>query len=79
MLKTIETNQHFTMVNKHETFTFKLGDFKLQSGEILNDAFLIVDVQGELNSAKSNAIIFATCFGGDHNFCLLYTSPSPRD
>ena len=56
------------MENKQETFTFNLGDFKLQSGEILKDAFLIVDVQGELNSAKSNAIVFATCFGGDHNF-----------
>jgi len=56
------------MENKQETFTYNLGDFKLQSGEILNDAFLIVDVQGELNSSKSNAIVFATCFGGDHNF-----------
>lgn len=32
------------MENKQETFTFNLGDFKLESGEILKDAFLIVDV-----------------------------------
>ncbi len=56
------------MENTQETFTFSLGDFELQSGEILNDAFLLVDVHGRLNSAKSNAIVFATCFGGDHNF-----------
>lgn len=54
--------------NKQETFKYSLGDFKLQSGETLNDAFLLVDVHGSLNSAKSNAIIFGTCFGGDHNF-----------
>jgi homoserine O-acetyltransferase len=56
------------MTEKQNTFKFSLGNFSLQSGETLNDAFLIVDVQGELNSAKSNAIVFATCFGGDHNF-----------
>ena len=53
---------------KRETFKFPLENFVLQSGEILNNAFLLVDVHGELNSSKSNAIIFATCFAGSHNF-----------
>ncbi len=30
--------------------------------------FLLVDVNGELNQSKSNAIIFATCFAGSHKF-----------
>ena len=70
------------------TFKFPLENFKLQNGEILKNAFLLVDVNGELNQSKSNAIILATCFAGSHKFnqmayginsCLLYTSPSPRD
>ena len=50
------------------TFKFPLKNFKLQSGEILKNAFLLVDVNGELNKSKSNAIIFATCFAGSHKF-----------
>tara|TARA_Y100000991_G_scaffold128108_1_gene96590 strand:- start:102 stop:1256 length:1155 start_codon:yes stop_codon:yes gene_type:complete len=53
---------------KSKTFKFPLENFKLQSGETLNNAFLLVDVNGELNSSKSNAIIFATCFAGSHKF-----------
>ena len=51
-----------------KTFKFPLGNFKLQSGETLNNAYLLVDVNGELNHLKSNAIIFATCFAGSHKF-----------
>ena len=50
------------------TFKFPLENFKLQSGEILKNAFLLVDVNGVLNQSKSNAIIFATCFAGSHKF-----------
>jgi len=50
------------------TFKFPLENFKLQSGEILKNAFLLVDVNGALNQSKSNAIIFATCFAGSHKF-----------
>ena len=50
------------------TFKFPLENFKLQSGETLNNAFLLVNVNGELNQSKSNAIIFATCFAGSHKF-----------
>ena len=56
---------------KSNTFKFPLENFKLQSGETLNNAFLLVDVNGELNSSKSNAIIFATCFAGSHKFNQL--------
>ena len=53
---------------RNETFKFPLANFELQSGETLNNAFLLVDIHGKLNSSKSNAIIFATCFAGSHKF-----------
>ncbi len=51
-----------------ETFKFPLENFELQSGETLKNAYLLVDINGELNQSKSNAIIFATCFAGSHKF-----------
>ena len=51
-----------------KTFKFPLGKFELQSGETLKNAYLLVDINGELNQSKSNAIIFATCFAGSHKF-----------
>ena len=53
---------------EQKTFKYSLGNFKLQSGKVLKDAFLLVDVQGKLNSNKSNAIIYATCYAGSHGF-----------
>ena len=41
---------------EQKTFKYSLGNFKLQSGKILKDAFLLVDVQGKLNKDKSNAL-----------------------
>ena len=52
----------------NKTFKFPLENFELQSGEILKNAYLLVDINGELNPSKSNAIIFATCFAGSHKF-----------
>ena len=51
-----------------KTFKFPLENFELQSGETLKNAYLLVDINGELNQSKSNAIIFATCFAGSHKF-----------
>ena len=51
-----------------KTFKFPLEKFELQSGETLKNAYLLVDINGELNQSKSNAIIFATCFAGSHKF-----------
>ena len=51
-----------------KTFKFPLEKFELQSGETLANAYLLVDINGELNQSKSNAIIFATCFAGSHKF-----------
>lgn len=41
---------------EQKTFKYSLGNFKLQSGKILKDAFLLVDVQGKLNKDKSKQL-----------------------
>jgi homoserine O-acetyltransferase/O-succinyltransferase len=45
---------------------FHLGDVTLQAGEILPDAKLAYVTYGSLNSAKDNAIVFPTHYGGNH-------------
>ena len=41
-----------------------LGDFQLESGEIIFDCKIGYRTYGKLNEEKSNAILFATWFGG---------------
>ena len=41
-----------------------LGDLKLESGEVIHDCRIGYRTYGQLNAAKSNAILFPTWFGG---------------
>ncbi len=41
-----------------------IGDFKLESGKIINDCTLGYRTHGRLNADKSNVILFLTWFGG---------------
>jgi homoserine O-acetyltransferase len=43
-----------------------LGNFGLQSGAVLTNAFLSYEIHGELNTDRSNAILFPTWYGGTH-------------
>ena len=45
---------------------FDLGDMQLQSGATLRNARLAYKTHGELNSAKSNAILYPTQFAAQH-------------
>lgn len=45
---------------------FELGDVLLQSGQTLRDAHLAYQTYGELNQAKSNAIVYPTWYSGRH-------------
>ena len=45
---------------------FRLGDFKLQSGKVLKDAFLSYETHGVLNANKDNVILYPTWFTGRH-------------
>jgi homoserine O-acetyltransferase/O-succinyltransferase len=47
--------------------TFELGDIELQSGKLLEKAFLAYKTYGTLNAAKSNVIVFTTPFGSVHS------------
>jgi len=44
---------------------YKLGDFKLESGEVIQDAFIGFRTYGKLNENKDNAILYASWFGGN--------------
>jgi homoserine O-acetyltransferase len=49
-----------------------LGDFKLQSGEVIRDFHLGYRTVGELNADKSNAILWPTYLGGHSEHLLQY-------
>ena len=44
-----------------------LGDFKLESGEVIRDFTISYVTHGTLNAAKSNAILMVTAIGGNHH------------
>ncbi len=45
----------------------KMGDFKLESGEVIKDFFISYVTHGKLNEKKSNAILMTSSLGGDHH------------
>ncbi len=57
-------NDYYTQ-DQHGPYEFySLGDFPLESGEILKNAKLAYAIHGELNEAKDNAILFTIMFSG---------------
>ena len=46
---------------------FELGDFELQSGQVLPDAHLGFTAYGELNEARDNVIVYPTWYTGTHH------------
>jgi len=46
---------------------YEMGDFKLESGEVIRDFALSYVTHGTLNSDKSNAILMVTAIGGNHH------------
>src|SRR2546427_1089714 len=45
----------------------KLGDLKLESGEVIKDFAISYVTHGTLNAKKSNAILMVTAVGGNHH------------
>ncbi|NEW08979.1 alpha/beta fold hydrolase [Paenibacillus sp. SYP-B3998] len=45
---------------------FELGDYTLQSGTVLNNAFLAYKTYGTLNAEKNNVILYPTALGDTH-------------
>jgi homoserine O-acetyltransferase len=46
---------------------YALGDFKLESGEVIRDFSISYVTHGTLNESKSNAILMVTAIGGNHH------------
>ena len=49
-----------------ESGEFHLGDFPLQSGEVLRDAKLVWKSYGTLNAARDNVILYPCSYGAKH-------------
>src|SRR5262245_16384265 len=49
----------------HQQFT--IGDFKLESGEVIKDFSISYVTHGTLNATKSNAILLVTAISGNHH------------
>ena len=46
---------------------YALGDFKLESGEVIKDFSISYVTHGTLNANKTNAILMVTAIGGNHH------------
>lgn len=65
---------------KTESHSFRLGDFTLQSGELLNNGQLHYLQIGELSPEKDNLIVLPTYFGGsDEGMLPLIGASGPLD
>ena len=49
------------------TSCYKMGDFKLESGETIKDFAISYVTHGTLNAKKSNAILMVTAISGNHH------------
>ncbi|HEX7454002.1 MAG TPA: alpha/beta fold hydrolase [Polyangiaceae bacterium] len=54
---------------------FELGDFELQSGEVLQSARLAYATRGAWNRAQPNAVLFPTYYTGTHDDNLKLVQP----
>ncbi|MBI5476106.1 MAG: alpha/beta fold hydrolase [Ignavibacteriales bacterium] len=53
----------------------QLGDFKLESGELIKNCVVGYNTCGKLNADHSNAILILTWFGGSSRDLLFFASP----
>jgi homoserine O-acetyltransferase len=47
--------------------SYRIGDFTLESGEVIRDFAISYVTHGKLNEKKSNAILMVTAIGGNHH------------
>jgi homoserine O-acetyltransferase len=46
---------------------YRIGDFTLESGEVIHDFSIAYMTEGDLNADKSNAALMVTAIGGNHH------------
>lgn len=64
-----------TALSKAAEGRFQLGDFELQSGTVLPDAFLGYATHGTLNDTRDNVIVYPTWYTGHHSDTEPYIGP----
>ena len=68
-------NKYYTQ-DQHGPYEFyPLGNFQLESGEVLKNAQLAYVMHGKLNEAKDNAILFTIMFSGTSKNMEHYIGP----
>lgn len=54
---------------------YRIGDFPLESGEVIHDFSIAYMTEGMLNAARSNAVLMVTAIGGNHHRIDFMTGP----
>ncbi len=68
-------NEYYSVDNHGPYDYFELGDFTLESGEVLKNGRLAYAKYGELNADCSNAILFTIMFSGTSKNMAHYIGP----
>ncbi|MFK7795071.1 MAG: alpha/beta fold hydrolase [Gammaproteobacteria bacterium] len=68
-------NEYYTAENHAPFEYFALGDFALESGQILKNAQIAYSIYGKLNADRSNAILFTIMFSGTSKNMAHYIGP----
>ncbi len=74
MLAVFGTAQAQTMTEPGLEF-FRIGDFTLESGEVIRDFSIAYMTQGTLNAKHSNAVLMVTAISGNHHRIDFMTGP----
>src|ERR1700753_4228333 len=58
--------------------SYKIGDFTLESGEVIKDFSISYVTHGTLNAKHSNAILMVTAISGNHHRLDFMIGPGKR-
>ena len=57
---------------------YRIGDLKLESGDVIKDFAISYVTHGTLNAKKSNAILMVTAISGNHRRLDFSSGPAKR-
>ena len=62
-------------MNNFKEGSYELGDFTLQSGTVLPEAYIGYATYGRMNDARDNVLVFPTWYTGTHHGLAPYIAP----